>query len=159
MRLKLPAVSEPIIRVIVVTPDHGRHHLDYLGERPQEVDVVVPDVEVEKCKVGYVGVAGNGEEVGEPNLLYEPSAPKLVEPKPKPPAGFDNLSPNEQARVVVMGIDVTTNGETVLTTELPPENQLPTASDAPKTAAAAEAPPETVKAEEKVEVKTTRKGK
>lgn len=147
MKLKLPAVSQPLIRVLVLTAD-SLHRMDLCGERPQEVDVVMPGVDVEKAKVGYVELSASGEEVGEPVLLYEPPAPTPA-PKAKGPVGpagycagpaesqgsngatapaasFDDLSDEGKAKVIVAGT-------------------------------ADELPPETVKVEEKVEVKTTRK--
>ena len=135
MKFQLPASDYPLIRVLILTRD-SLTHMDFGGEQPQEVDVDVPA----GAKVGYVSVAASGEEVGDPVLLHAEPEPVTVEPvtvEPEPPA-----EQPEQPEQPVVAFD-----------DLPLEGKAQVIAASME----AEAPPETVKVEEKTTVKVGRK--
>lgn len=76
MKLSLPAVNEPVIRVLVDADQ--LYSLDFHGTSPQEVEIDIPGVDLDRVPIGYVAVASSGEEVGEPALLKAPK--HCVEP-------------------------------------------------------------------------------
>lgn len=131
MKFQLPASDYPLIRVLILTRD-SLTHMDFGGEQPQEVDVDVPA----GAKVGYVSVAASGEEVGDPVLLH-------AEPELEPAAEPIVVQPEQpMIEVSIPSIETSAVQASYASHEQPE---------------AAEAPPETVKVEEKTTVKVGRK--
>jgi hypothetical protein len=138
MKFQLPASDYPIIRVLILSCDN-LVRMDFCGEQPQEVDVDVPA----GAKVGYVSVAGSGEEIGDPVLLHAEPKPLA---KPEPPVKPEPVVEREPAKPEPVAEPVAEPAEK-------PVIALAYAAEQP----AAEAPPETVKVEEKTTVKVGRK--
>lgn len=159
MKLMLPAVNEPTIRVLVDT-NVGIVNLDFNGERPQEVEISLPDVDVATCPIGYVAVGSHGQEVGEPVLLRRPD-------QCRPPLKSDEAGTTLMGKEVVVA-PVEPNGGDIGHPD--PANPVPAALNGVEPAEkpvvalayaneqpAAEAPPETVKVTEQSSVKVGRK--
>jgi hypothetical protein len=151
MKFELPAVDQPIVRILVDTghPDYVTH--DYSAEDAgKEVEIEVNPGDA----VGYIGIDNGGQEVGEPVLLHREPKPlkapapilgKQVVIQPLPPVTPEpkggSVGQPDPANPVPAALSGTAAGD-----ELPPD-----------ASATDEAPPETVKVDDKAEVKVTRK--